>query len=49
MKLPFLGVFARKLAEMSLKKEKRQLQMFELNLADLLDANHELSRADRFA
>jgi IS5 family transposase len=30
---------------MSLKKEKRQLQMFELNFADLLDSNHELLRA----
>jgi IS5 family transposase len=30
---------------MALKKEKRQLQMFELNFADLLDPNHELMRA----
>jgi IS5 family transposase len=30
---------------MTLKKEKRQLQMFELNFADLLDTDHELLRA----
>jgi len=30
---------------MTLKKEKRQLQMFELNFADLLDSGHELMRA----
>jgi IS5 family transposase len=30
---------------MSLKKQKRQLQMFELNFADLLDPDHELMRA----
>jgi IS5 family transposase len=30
---------------MTLKREKRQLQMFELNFADLLDPNHELIRA----
>jgi len=29
---------------MTIKKEKRQLQMFELNFADLLDPNHELMR-----
>jgi IS5 family transposase len=30
---------------MTIKKEKRQLQMFELNFADLLDSGHELMRA----
>jgi IS5 family transposase len=32
---------------MTLIKEKRQLQMFELNFADLLDSSHELMRAKK--
>jgi IS5 family transposase len=32
---------------MALKKQKRQLQMFELNFADLLDPSHQLLRAVR--
>jgi IS5 family transposase len=32
---------------MTLKREKRQLQMFELNFADLLDSSHELMRAKK--
>jgi IS5 family transposase len=32
---------------MTIKKEKRQLQMFELNFADLLDSGHELMRAKK--
>ena len=32
---------------MTIKTEKRQLQMFELNFADLLDPDHELMRAKK--
>jgi IS5 family transposase len=45
MQLPNCYFFATQVAEMTLKREKRQLQMFELNFADLLDPNHELMRA----